>query len=150
MAQKVFHLARSEFGHPFQSAIGALEPAAGARAVAHGFAGQLEEARHVVEPVRFETGKTTAAAALQAASGEVERAGQFFQGQARGLHQLSQDGVWESFANRFPQIAVTGQRPPQGVLSAQLPQNGLKFAFSGKCNSASQEPLFLVPGQRIE
>ena len=88
--------------------------------IAQSFAGQSDETRHAIEPVRFEAGQAATAAALQAADGEIESARQLFQREARGLHQLSQHRVREAFANRLPQIAVRGQRPAQNALSTQL------------------------------
>src|ERR1700719_5368605 len=63
-AEEVFYLARTQFGidsgdrrYASQGAIGALEPPAGARSVAQGFAGQSQKTRHAVESIGFEAGQ---------------------------------------------------------------------------------------------
>ena len=97
-----------------------------------------------VEPIGLVPRQASASAtALQAARGKVECAGKLLEGQAGSTHQFFDDGRAKALADGFTQIAIIGQVPSQGPLTAQFVDYGSELIYhyvaydSDKCRTRS-------------
>jgi len=134
-AEYVLHLTRSRFGidggnrrQSAQCAIRALQPAHSQLMIPQTLTRQRDNARQPVKAVRLKSRQPSAAPPpLQAARREVKGLRQFFQREPRSLHQFLDHRRREPFANRIPQIAVIGERPPESLVPSQLFHYGLQF-----------------------
>src|ERR1039458_8652629 len=113
-AQEVLHLARSQLcvngsdgREAAEGTVGMLEPAHGTLVATKIFISNRYNASQSVKPVGFITCQpSTATAALQASSRKVKCAGEFFQSQTGGSHQLLHDRRRKALPDRLTHVTI--------------------------------------------
>ena len=131
------HLARSQFCvhcsdrcEAAEGTVGMLEPAHGTLVVTKIFISNRYDASQSVKPVGFITGQpSTATTALQASRRKVECAGEFFQSQTRGAHQLLHYRRRKPVPDRLAHITITRKSATQGLLASQFLHHGSQFVY---------------------
>src|ERR1035437_3164481 len=124
-AQEVLHLARpqlcvnsSDGCEADEGAVGVVDPAHGPLVVTEIFISNRYNASQSVKPVGFITCQpSTATTALQASRRKVKCAGEFFQSQPRGSHQLLHDRRRKALPDRLAHITIARKSATKGLLA---------------------------------
>src|SRR5208282_981704 len=124
-AQDALHLARSQLCvngsdgcDAAEGTVGTLEPAHGTLMVTKILISNRYNASQSVKPVGFITCQpSTATAALQAPSRKVKCAGELFQSQTRGSHQLLHDRRRKALPDRLAHVTIARKSATKGSLA---------------------------------
>ena len=120
----------SNGGDSAERPVGSLKPAQGSLTIPEEVIGDGNNPSEPVEPIGLVARETSAAATtLQASRGKVQCAGELLEGQAGSTHQFLNDGRAKALADGFTQIAITGQVPSQGPLTAQFVDYGSELIY---------------------